>query len=322
MPSEDPTIISSSIPLSAWPTTASPSSVSTTTASPSSDSPITASPSTSAVTKTPSPSTNYVLTANTPLHVPYYSTSLTNKATVNTVPYTFTVCNSGNINIADCDTDRCLRVSNDQYIRLYSEGREVAVNDDACSLCSIIKYPIVSDTCQTYILQQGCYSDSLCSGNFTISLTSFPTQSPTSVPISQSPLAIEVVTVDMPLQVPYYSTSLTDSANYNTVPFAFMVCFAGIIHIADCDADRCNSRSNDQFIRLYSEGREIASNDDFCDYCSVIDYFSYVDTCQTYTLQQGCYSNKACFGKFTITLISFDQFAGKMFLLLFLLSFK
>ena len=274
--------------------------------SPSSDSPTTA-----------SPSTNYVVTLNEPLYVPYYSTSSTESASVNTVPYTFTSCSVGVIHIADCDPGRCDNRQNDQYIRLFLNGEEVANNDDACSYCSIIDYPIESDTCQTFILQQGCFGDKECSGSFTISLTSLPTQTPTSVPISQSPTTNQIITVDMPLNVPYYSTSLTVSALYNTVPYTFTACFAGVIRIADCDKDRCNSGSNDQFIRLYSEGREIASNDDFCDYCSVIDYSSYFDTCQTYTLQQGCFSNKACFGIFTITLITFDQLAGNMFLLLF-----
>jgi len=310
VPSDAPTITPSSIPSSAWLTTTSPSSDSPTTESPlTTRSPSTAlSPST-----TLSPSTIYVLTANAPLHVPHYSTSDSSSATVNTVPYTFTSCSVGVIHIADCDPDRCDNRQSDQYIRLYTNGEEVAFNDDTCSLCSVIDYPIESDTCLIYILQQGCFGVNKCSGNFTISLTSFPTPTPTSVPNPQSPTTNQVITVDMPLPVPYYSAVLTGSAYYNTVPFTFTACFAGVIHIADCDAARCNSGSNDQLIRLYSEGREIASNDDFCDYCSVIDYFSYFDTCQTYTLQQGCYNNKECVGKFTITLMSFDPFAGKLF---------
>lgn len=118
------------------------------------------------------PSPNYVLTVNTPLHVPYYSTSHTSSATINTVSYTFKVCFESDIHIIDCDPDRCQSGTNDQFIRLYSNGIEVAYNDNSCSFCSVINYRIVSNTCQIYTLQQGCYRDTQCSGNFTITLVS------------------------------------------------------------------------------------------------------------------------------------------------------
>ena len=123
----------------------------------------------------PSPLSDHLLTATTPLHVPYYSTSGTSSAYVNTVPYTFSVCSAGSIRIADCDPVRCSSTSstNDQYIRLYSNnGYQVAANDDSCRLCSAIYYYIASDACQTFTLQQGCWSSNQCSGNFTITLTS------------------------------------------------------------------------------------------------------------------------------------------------------
>ena len=130
---------------------------------------------------TRSPSSNNVITVNTPIHVPYYSTSLTASATVNTVSYTFTACFAGTIHIADCDSVRCLGSSNDQYIRLYVNGVQVASNDDSCNYCSVIDYRSVSDTCQTYTLQQGCYKNNQCSGNFTISLSNTPTLRPISI---------------------------------------------------------------------------------------------------------------------------------------------
>ena len=76
------------------------------------------------------------------------------------------------------------------------------------------------------------------------------------------------------------------------------------MHIADCDPDRCQSSSNDQLIRLYADGIQVAANDDYCGWCSVIDYSVTSDACQTYTLQQGCFSNLRCSGNFTITLTS------------------
>ena len=121
-------------------------------------------------TETPSesPMSTHVIT----LQVPFYNTSDTNSATVNTVPYNFTVCSNGTIRIADCDADRCLSRFNDQLIRLYSDGFQVAWSDDSCYMCSVITYYITSDTCHTYTLQQGCYGSRQCTGAFTITLTS------------------------------------------------------------------------------------------------------------------------------------------------------
>ena len=121
-------------------------------------------------TETPSesPMSTHVIT----LQVPFYNTSDTNSATVNTVPYNFTVCSNGTIRIADCDADRCLSRFNDQFIRLYSDGFQVAWSDDSCYMCSVITYYITSDTCHTYTLQQGCYGSRQCTGAFTITLTS------------------------------------------------------------------------------------------------------------------------------------------------------
>lgn len=129
-----------------------------------------------------SPSSIFVITFETPLYVPYYETSSTGSATINTVPYTFTVCSAGDLHISDCGAERCQDGgSNDQYIRLYSNGLEVAYSDDACFLCAAIDYPIVADTCQTYIIQQGCSESNDCSGAFVITLTSFQTQGKLSV---------------------------------------------------------------------------------------------------------------------------------------------
>lgn len=75
---------------------------------------------------------NPTLIVGTPLQAPYYSaTSDTATATVNIALYDFTVCSVGRINIADCDSTRCVSGGNDQYIRLYSNtnNAEVASND-------------------------------------------------------------------------------------------------------------------------------------------------------------------------------------------------
>ena len=125
---------------------------------------------------------DYCTPFSTSFDVPYYSISYTNSAQNNTVPYTFTVCSQGNIKIADYSSARCsVSPIEDQYIRLFSNGIQVTDNDDTGNgyLCSTINYRKESDICQTYTLQQGCYSNLRCQGQFTINFSDFPTQTPT-----------------------------------------------------------------------------------------------------------------------------------------------
>ena len=165
------------------------------------------------------PSSNYVLTINTPLHVPYYSASYTSSATVNTVPYTFTTCFAGELYIADCNSVRCQSGINDQYIRLYSNGLEVASDDDSCTeLCSIINYRIMSATCQTYTLQQGCYSNRGCSGNFTISFTSFPSQTPIIISTVTPRTSSTVAPTVSPIVTPTTSSTVAPTASPIVAP--------------------------------------------------------------------------------------------------------
>ena len=60
----------------------------------------------------------------------------------------------------------------------------------------------------------------------------------------------------------------------------------------------CNG---DTIFKLYnSTGDFIASNDDYCGYCSRVSYTT-TGGCQTYTLLQGCASDKPCSGTTVVT---------------------
>ena len=129
------------------------------------------------------------LVLNKPLHVPYYSTSDTASATVNTVSFTFTTCSSGYLYIADCDPNRCSSSNNDQYIRLYTTLGDLptAVSNDYCNQCSAIGFSQYLLKCRTYTLRQGCFGSSQCSGNFTITLFSSQASVPTPQPMTRQP---------------------------------------------------------------------------------------------------------------------------------------
>lgn len=134
--------------------------------------------------------------------------------------------------------------------------------------------------------------------------TEVPTTDPTFV---QSITPTAVSTVPFPtLRVPSYSAINTFSATIRTVPYNFTACPGVLLKISDCDPSRCFSgrRSSDQFIRLYNSTKsQVAFNDDSCSSCSTI-YYTTQGPCQLYTLQQGCYMNRFCTGKFSIQMIS------------------
>ena len=104
---------------------------------------------------------------------------------------------------------------------------------------------------------------------------------------------------------PYSIVSDTNSATQNYVTCTFTACAGVILTIADCGAENCASLGNDQFIRLKNaDGNEVAWNDDNAGCgagaCSKITYTT-TESCQLYTLIEGCYASSLCYGAFTIT---------------------
>eukprot|EP01036_Dinobryon_divergens_P023744 gene23744-32129_t len=138
------------------------------------------SPTVTAITSLPTP-----YSAFQTLYVPIYSAINTFSATTKTVPYTFTACPGMTLMIADCSSAYCvtdIHRSSDQFIRLYdSMNNMVAFNDDSCHVCSAIIYTL-REPCQQYTLQQGCYKNKYCTGNFTIQAVDTPTAMPSAMP--------------------------------------------------------------------------------------------------------------------------------------------
>lgn len=103
---------------------------------------------------------------------PFYSTTLTQSATKNTVECKFSACPGNTLYIRDCDGSRCPNyngVANDQFIRLLnSTDNVVATNDNSCGSCSAITLTIQGSVCQSFTLLQGCKGNAACVGAFTI----------------------------------------------------------------------------------------------------------------------------------------------------------
>jgi len=116
-----------------------------------------------------------------------------------------------------------------------------------------------------------------------------------------SPTVYVPPTTFVPVTCAAYSASNTASATQNYATCTFTACAGVSLRIADCDAARCPSGSNDQYIRLYDgSGAEVTSNDDSCNLCSTITYTT-TGICQVYTLYEGCFGSKSCNGVLKIT---------------------
>ena len=208
-----------------------------------------------------------------------YSAVNTNYANSNTVTCSFIVPAGVSIMIADCASTGCTAGTSDQYIRLYDGSNQVAYSDDYCGYCSKILYTNTGSIDKTYTLQQGCYGNTACTGQFTVSSTTSYTCSP-------------------------YTASNTNNAQINTVACNFNVCPGTYLTILPAAGYNSNQfcRSNDQYIRVYDSSNQLmVYNDDYYQRCSGVRFTPVGGACQTVTLQQGCYNDLTCSGSFQVS---------------------
>jgi extracellular elastinolytic metalloproteinase len=86
-------------------------------------------------------------------------------------------------------TQKASCVDDTHLILLDEERNVVTLNDDFCGTCAELTYEpnesngiMRGDECSTFILSQGCYSTTACSGQVEISVSLRPTAAPTLVP--------------------------------------------------------------------------------------------------------------------------------------------
>jgi len=111
---------------------------------------------------------------------------------------TFSMCTPG----ANCVDDTHL-------ILLDEERNVVTLNDDSCGRCAEVTYepntsndPMRGDECSTFILSQGCYSTTTCSGQVEISVVLPSTAVPTLAPSVSPTVAPTVRETSLPTLVP------------------------------------------------------------------------------------------------------------------------
>ena len=91
-----------------------------------------------------------------PFYCDSFSASNTNSAQQNTASCLFQAIGGRTLTVSACSgtTGVC---SGDTYIRLFSNGVQVASNDDSCGLCSGLTYTVPAGSNPTLTLVEGCY---------------------------------------------------------------------------------------------------------------------------------------------------------------------
>lgn len=93
-----------------------------------------------------------------------------------------------------------------------------------------------------------------------------------------------------------YRASNTNTGTQNTVACPLYVCPGTVLTLETCNGDG-KSCTGDTYLRLIDgSGYELAANDDRCGLCSAITFHFRGNSCQEYTVDQGCYGDEACSG--------------------------
>lgn len=182
---------------------------------------------------------------------PSFSVSNTEYDTVNYATCMVYACPGANLVLSGCNAN-CV---GDQYFILFDQqGTQVAVNDDGggagCGLCAEISFS-TTQSCQVYNLDEGCYSDTSCGGEVTVSGGSVTTSlAPTSAPYT--------------FDCPVYSTSDSNSDMQNYGTCEVYACPGAALTLSGCNTNCVG----DQYLRLYSAagdevGAQFGSHDNF-----------------------------------------------------------
>ena len=197
-----------------------------------------------------------------------FSASNTNSAQQNTVNRTVTLNAGETITVGTCGLANA-SFTGDTYLRLFAGGAQVASNDDACGgLGSQLSYTSAGGGAVE--IRVGCYASGSCSGTAAWEISG---PSANTLP---------------------FSASNTNSAQQNTVNQSIAVTAGQTLTIGTCGVPN-SSFSGDTYLRLFSGGSQVASNDDACG--GLGSQLSYTAPSNgTVEVRVGCYSSGSCSG--------------------------
>jgi len=130
------------------------------------------------------------------------------------------------------------------------------------------------------------------------SYTNPPTRAPSAVP-TKSPAWSAAPTM-APFYCDSYAASNTNSAQQNTASCMFQGIGGTTLSVSACSGT-IGVCSGDTYIRLYSNGVMVSSNDDSCGLCSGLTYTVPAGSNPILTLVEGCYGSNTCSGRFQVT---------------------
>lgn len=237
-----------------------------------------------------------------------FSTNNTNSAQTNWVGCGIQAC-GGSTFVADT----CLGYVGNTYIRLFDAhgiALQNSVDSPSCGYgkgSAYITYTVPGSPseCQTFILRQGCFGNTGCSGvtvisgNRGVSSSAVPVLAPTPLPrgstfapSSQSPL----------FTCPPYMANNTNSAAANFATCGIRACGGQTFTASSCVAFGGDYFGNTFMSLVNSAGVVVLSNNDFCFVGSQITYTppGPSTNCSVFTLRLGCAGNTQCGGTVAI----------------------
>lgn len=231
-------------------------------------------------TETPTPTPTGALS----ITCPAYSTSDTDYASQNNEICTFTACGG---DIIKADACNC---TGDTYLALFNGTDQLLYADDSndCGLCSALTYtvPGSSSECFTYSLYEGCFEETACSAEVTVTGTTLDLSSDT-------PVTYPLLSSNTNMTCQPYSVDDTTSATQNYSTCGFSAAGGTSLTISGCGC------SGDQYLQVYQDGSFLIGLDDSaCGLCSFVEFIvpGYDYEYTQYTIHEGCYSSYNCSG--------------------------
>lgn len=280
---------------------------------------------------------------------PPYSVSHTNSAEnpVQTAQCSITACFGQSVTLGSCQSETVGGFNNavsclgDTYLKLFESntGSLVAEGDDteACGTCASISFSVKTAGCSNFILRQGCYGNTACSGTTSVIggavvASMFPTMIPTSAPstsptpnpsfeanvptpaptiIYGTPTRMPSPKPTLPVQTcPLFLSQFTNGDTENYQACGVYACAGSKFTVSTCKRNYGGVGATcmgDTMLSLYdADDTLMIMNDDGAGDCGLCSEFTFTATapCQTYIIREGCKGDDSCSG----TAIIADQY--------------
>ena len=234
---------------------------------------------------------------------PAFRATNTNNARVNFVSCGITACGGSTFT-----ADSCASYTGNTFASLVTTAGLLLSSNEDSPLCgpgegsAVITYtvPGSSDNCPVFVLRQGCFQNTTCSGQMVISGTSGVASLPVRLNSpTMNPAASLSPTPGTPIfSCPSFSASNTSSDSQNMINCGIRACGGQSFTASLCPTFGGLYTGNTFLALLDGGGNVLRENDDFCIIGSQITYTvpGPPSSCSLFTLRQGCAGDSSCTG--------------------------